>query len=286
MSSKLPNPAPFVELVNAAELDSNYFFQLSLSPKYLPEIAVIAGDPGNLLELTDIHEFSQAWHWSMQFYSSQRTCQFVPASIVAPLISKKSGKGLNSLAEATVGLVGYGIHIGSTEQVLLEGLLAETDNLTCVTAECINLLVSVPKLRQKSQILPVFSVADYVSYVNKTHTPVKIAPQRGIHNVAALLAAAPLASRIKLAFDAERVYIYVTESNHMLHIVRDPKLSQQRVRTYLSLLTVGLLGHRRTLQDLTVVCRAILYLSQACVAGQPVQTVAVNVRDRAEAAAS
>lgn|GEM_PF-5531900 len=287
MSSTLPHKLdPSVELVDSTQPDSGYFFQLSLSPKYLPDIAVLAGDPGNLLELTAIHEFAEAWHWSMQFYSSQRTCRFVPASIVRPLINQKSGKGQPNLDLDAAGLVGYGLHIGSSEQLLLESLLAQTDHITCLTAELIPLLTATAALRQNQSLYPVFSVAEYVSLVNKTRTTVKIAPHRGVHNVASLLAAVPMAAAIRVAYDAERLYMYDAKSNHLMHISRDPKLSQKQMRMYVSVLIVALFGHRRAGCDQTQICRSLLYLSQACVADKPVQAVAASLRDRAEAAAS
>lgn len=251
------------ELVDVELTDQNFFFNLSLTPKTLPDTLLVAGDAGALLELNLWHELATHWHWPMRYASSERTHDLL-GSMIVPLHAAQTFIASN----AVLGM-GYGIHIGSREQLWLEAVLRSQDySQAYVTAELIPLFVHNPALLQIQGITPVWSVAECIGFLKKLHIHVKAQPGHGLYTVAALIEAMPFASDMVVLYDAERVYVYVRESGKMLHVPRDAAVDRPVFRTILSHFLMAVCSNDRRSGSLEDCARAALQLVASVRSGQ------------------
>lgn len=243
------------ELIDPSRPDQAYFFSLNLSPQSLPKLLVGAGDPGSLGELNMWHELTGAWRWPVSLCSTERVTKLVPGGSVAAL-----PQSFQSLLDYDVVAIGFGLHIGSKEQLMMEHALTQTSFPWFVTAELLPLFIHNRALCNRESITPILSVSEYISLANKLRLPVHTQPGKGIYNVASLLQAMPFASPILCAYDAERVYIFLCDEKKLLHIPRDASMSRAQLRVWLASLIIMLVYNHRVRGGLDAHARAALCL--------------------------
>ncbi|MEI7818833.1 MAG: hypothetical protein WCI47_01810 [bacterium] len=274
-----------VELLDPNNLSKDIFFNLSLSPKNLPVLDIVAGDIGKLQQVQYLFEFMKTWHWPGNFFTTQRSVNFFPPGSITSLVDKKSGVVKPDVFQGDCKLLGFGIHLGSQEQMIIEGLMGFHSEPTLITAELLPVLIQRPELRNMSHIIPLLAVADYIRLVNKLKHPVKLSSGRGIYNVAELLDAVPLSSELLLAYDNQRLYSYIRADKTLIHAPRNSEVSDDVIQANLALLTMAVRHNRhQTGSDLDV-ARAILFLAQQSLIGfvsaENVAKLVVQAVDRA-----
>ncbi|MCC7543133.1 hypothetical protein IT415_00245 [bacterium] len=278
--SSTPN-LPSAQLVDVAKPDHNFFFSLNLTPKTLPSLLVIAGDPGALAEINTWHTITQAWHWSAQYVSTDRTAHVLPTGVVTSIESAGP-----QILVSDVIVAGFGLHVGSQEQLWLERLLREVTTQVYITAELLPLCVHDRGLFKKQNITPVCAVAEYISLANKLRLPVQVQPGRGIYNVAALLQAMPFTGEMLCAYDAERVYIYLRSQDLLLHVPRDAALTREMLRTYLTSILTAVSDNTRARGQILDQARASLYLASQIRADLTPDDAMKHLRQLIDAAAA
>lgn len=261
------------ELVDLNQINSAFYFSLALTPKTLPDTLIVAGDIGALTELNLWHSLAEAWRWPVELASSERTYKLL-GSMIAPVDT-----ALARLHQSSVLGVGYGMHIGSREQLWLEKALSSEDfEVAYVTAEIIPLFLHNTALLQSRNIIPVWSVAECISLLKKLHVTVRSQPGRGLYNVAALLGAMPLQSDMICLYDAERIYMFVRSTGKMLHIPRDARLERSALRTILSSMLMLICNSNRRSGSLEDCARATLQLMASIRASQSADDIARECR--------
>ncbi|TXG76161.1 hypothetical protein E6P97_04005 [Patescibacteria group bacterium] len=217
------------ELIDASKPDQAYFFSLNLSPQSIPKLLIGAGDPGSLGELNMWHELIDAWRWPASLCSTERVTKIVPGGSVDTL-----SQSFQSLLAYDVLAIGFGLHIGSAEQLMIEQALRQTSMPWFVTAELLPLFIHDRALCEHESLMPVLAVSEYISLANKLRLPVHTQPGKGIYNVASLLLAMPFASPVLCTYDAERAYIFLRDEKKLLHVPRDANMSRSQVRVWLT----------------------------------------------------
>ena len=268
------------ELIDASKPDQKYFFSLNLSPQSLPKLLIGAGDPGSLGELNMWHELADAWRWPASLCSTERVTKLVPGGSVAALPQL-----FQSLLEHDVVAIGFGLHIGSTEQLVIEQALTQTSVPWLVTAELLPLFIYNRALCNRESITPVFTVSEYISLANKLRLPVHTQPGKGIYNVASLLQAMPFTSPMLCAYDAERAYIFLRDENKLLHVPRDASMSRAQLRVWLASLIIMLAYNHRVRGDFDAHARAALCMMAQLRADMATTEAVRDIRQYIETAA-
>lgn len=201
---------------------SGLLFALSPGPATRTTPVLIGGGTGGFAELSAVYELVRSLTLQPALIVPEKIASALPASAGAIMLPDqaaqlRSAEAWNRIDSAGVVIMGLDMHPTSTQQIVLSRLMRSSRTPMLVTDELASMFRIEPELLAESHILPFFSLSSIRSQALGLQVPVRLVTERGVYGVADLLKSMDCSSPLVIAYDAERLYSYIRETDCLIH---------------------------------------------------------------------